>query len=75
MLNGTTRHVYEVVIDDRVQHRYPTRYECVYACYIYYVCRIQKWDERREGEEGKEYIPIGNVSTHKGLRSFKLVLD
>ena len=24
-----------------------------------------------KGKGEKEYIPIGNVSTHKGLRSFK----
>ena len=28
-----------------------------------------------KGKGEKEYIPIGNVSTHKGLRSFKLFLD
>ena len=27
-----------------------------------------------KGKGEKEYIPIGNVSTHKGLRSFKLFL-
>ena len=28
-----------------------------------------------KGKGEKEYNPIGNVSTHKGLRSFELVLD
>ena len=53
MLNGTTRHVYEVVIDDRVQHRYPTRYGCI--CMLYILCMQNTkmgWEKGRGRREG-----------------------